>query len=805
MQIAYMILTAMLSVTGFKRLKAKYKFSSYWLIWSFILAIVYLYYRIDGSVWTFTEVFNGYSFKAADIILPIPVYFSMGQLLSHRKRIQSCEEGKGFLYDDPIPIDELDDIHNRARFLEVLKNRILNSNSGESSFCIGVIGQWGSGKTTFIRALKHKLHTSDDVIKIDFDPWLRTEDVNLTEAFFTEFSLRLSTHTDLLKSDIEKYVQHLAKNQSSTIYSSVFQYLFPSINFNSSSLELLKRKINDALETIQKKVIVFIDDIDRLDQDETVEVLRLIRNAAGFRNVFYIVAFDKVQVQNCLKEKFDIGNDRYLEKIFQVEFYLTPFKESALLDDFVKKLKSRLVEDEGIILDKMFSAQEWPEPNYSWIGDHISHHRDIIRFLNLFDLHYRFVRKEIFIPDFISILVLRYKYPDFYYHLYKNRFDFLTFRGKESELYDDGVLVLKTKPQSVGLENTLLREKLNKGMDEFGIEAGDLGPLHILEHIFDPSHNPGYISELTRLRGEKNAHLSIVYNEYFSRYFDFSFDGMLSQSEFDKAINGSKTALFKKIDHWCKTNKKGREVIESLERIVEYPNFEVFDKVISALIHISNSEDNRKINLFADSKKFIKRFEKSSQNNWYILTRVFGTMEACKKYLTETFSQYCSVENWAYNTIAKAATLERGEFILSQREVITLLYSADRKFFSSNPKIDFDFRNYMVNFIRHGRSLGDYTVAKQIKEYLEKDMKETIKLFIGICPRHANEGTYKLYSDWINLIYEDQNQFIVAIKNYSSDYGQEIDDFLQKVSEQAPRDCVAYEFKSLPIAPADQY
>lgn len=785
-------------------MKSKYKYSTYWLIWSLILAMVYLHYKIDASVWTFAEVFDGYGFKAADIILPIPIYFFVCQILSRRKSLPSYEDGNGFLYDDPKPLDETNDIHDRLRFLEHLKERILNSPSGESSFCIGIIGQWGSGKTTFINALKHRLQPSDDVIKIDFDPWLRAEDVNLTEAFFTEFSVRLSTQTDLLKSDIEKYVQLIAKKQSSTIISSVFQYLFPSINFNSSSLEHLKRKINDALENIQKKVIVFIDDIDRLDQDETIEVLRLIRNSAGFSNVFYIVAFDKVQVQNCLKEKFDIGYDRYLEKIFQVEFYLTPLKKSALLNDFVRQLKSRLDKSESIILDKMFSANEWSGTNYSWIGDHVNHHRDIVRFLNLFDLHYTFVRQEIFFPDFISILILRLRYPELYYDLFRNRFDFLTFKAKESELFDDGELVLKTKPDSVGLANTLLHEKLEKGIAEFSIKAGDLGPLDILGHIFEPSHKPGYLSELPRLRAEKNAHLSIVNNVYFSRYFDYSFDGMLSQAEFDEAINGAKTTLITKIDHWCETYDVGREVIESLERITDYPNLEVFDKIISTLIYISDSNQSE-INLFADRKRFLERFEKRSPNNWDILIRIFVTEEACKKYLTGIFLQNCSVRNWTYITIATAATLEDGTFTLSRRELIALLFRADQKYFASQPEINFNFRSYMVDFIRHGKVIGDETVAQQVRAYIESNMKESLKLFIGACARHADEGTYKFYNDWINAIYDDLDHFIAAVKEYDSDYGREIDDFLQKVSEQAPRDCVVYEFKFLPIAPSEQH
>ncbi|MBK9318882.1 MAG: hypothetical protein IPM91_08740 [Bacteroidetes bacterium] len=43
------------------------------------------------------------------------------------------------------------------------------------------------------------------------------------------------------------------------------------------------------LTEFRRKIIVFIDDLDRLTGDELVDVLKLIRNTANFRTLFLLL------------------------------------------------------------------------------------------------------------------------------------------------------------------------------------------------------------------------------------------------------------------------------------------------------------------------------------------------------------------------------------------------------------------------------------------------------------------------------------------------------------------------------------
>lgn len=55
--------------------------------------------------------------------------------------------------------------------------------------------------------------------------------------------------------------------------------------------------------------MVVIDDLDRLEGTELMAVLKLIRITANFKNLIFIVAYDKGFVANALK---GVGGEEFL-------------------------------------------------------------------------------------------------------------------------------------------------------------------------------------------------------------------------------------------------------------------------------------------------------------------------------------------------------------------------------------------------------------------------------------------------------------------------------------------------------------
>ncbi|MGR9632862.1 P-loop NTPase fold protein [Bacillus cereus] len=101
-----------------------------------------------------------------------------------------------------------------------------------------------------------------------------------------------------------------------------------------------------------KKIIVYIDDLDRLDDEEIHSVFKLVKLIADFRHTTYILAFDEEIVENVLSTKYsgkkasEIGTS-FLEKIIQVPLYLPPADSEdirrIIFQGFVNVLKGNQI------------------------------------------------------------------------------------------------------------------------------------------------------------------------------------------------------------------------------------------------------------------------------------------------------------------------------------------------------------------------------------------------------------------------------------------------------------------------------
>lgn len=103
-----------------------------------------------------------------------------------------------------------------------------------------------------------------------------------------------------------------------------------SLSIREESLYEKKMDLSDKFLRLSRPVVVFIDDIDRLEREEVFEVLRLIRNTADLNNTIYLVAYDKEYVTTVLEEKNIKDAASYLEKIFPVEVHLPKVEDNLI-------------------------------------------------------------------------------------------------------------------------------------------------------------------------------------------------------------------------------------------------------------------------------------------------------------------------------------------------------------------------------------------------------------------------------------------------------------------------------------------
>ena len=90
------------------------------------------------------------------------------------------------------------------------------------------------------------------------------------------------------------------------------------------SIEGAKKKLAKALRASDQRIIVIIDDLDRLMPSEMRSVFSLVKSLGDLPNVLYVLSFDDSVVQKALQDSAEKIDPAFLEKIVQVSLKLPP-------------------------------------------------------------------------------------------------------------------------------------------------------------------------------------------------------------------------------------------------------------------------------------------------------------------------------------------------------------------------------------------------------------------------------------------------------------------------------------------------
>jgi len=387
-----------------------------------LFLIIYFYYRFFGSTWKFTG-FKGYEkVKYTDIIF-VSVLPLLSQLYFKLKKKQPKTNLPSFVEERPIE-NIKDDSFQRSELAKKLIDKILNTKN-KNSFAIGIYGKWGSGKTSFLNLIKE--NTKDkNVIEIDFNPWQNYDAKTILIDFFDT----LKSHLSKEHLGISRLIDNYKKSLNLSIGNSLFKMI---LNQNNNSLSDEEKKLKEAIKQIDKKLIIYIDDIDRLQAEEIFQVMKLIRNSVNFPNVFFIVTFSRDYVLEHLDKITNNKAAEYLQKIFQLEIPLPDYEDWKIRNKLWNLLGLILLEKQGVKCDKITECKDKCEQiddceivrralfNKELTGynreikyKQLESFRDIHRFINSFKISYEKLAGEVNVIDLINLEILRSKYPDVY-------------------------------------------------------------------------------------------------------------------------------------------------------------------------------------------------------------------------------------------------------------------------------------------------------------------------------------------------------------------------------------------------------
>lgn len=235
-----------------------------------------------------------------------------------------------------------DDKLERKAIAENFKSILLNTDLN----VISVSAPWGGGKTYFIQNLIKLME--NDSINILYNAWESDFYESPLIPLFVELFNELEKVD--IKTKLEKDIKWSKKFAKNICKKSSFQVgvnlgvVNCAANFDpnkkmikSEYIELkgemceFKSKLTSIQTKLNKKIIIFVDELDRCHPMYTIKTLEIIKHFFGIPNIIFVLSVDKKQVENSVRQIFgvNIGEENgYLRKFIDVDFQLpTPSME----------------------------------------------------------------------------------------------------------------------------------------------------------------------------------------------------------------------------------------------------------------------------------------------------------------------------------------------------------------------------------------------------------------------------------------------------------------------------------------------
>lgn len=351
------------------------------------------------------------------------------------------------LLDDPASTPGLGWPDYAGAFAEIIEH-------SEPQFAIGIFGDWGSGKTTLMQAIARELKTRPDVVQVWFNAWRYEREEHLivpmldtlreglvewaeqhaageeqsrareaaetigraARALLAGFSVRAKVPLGLAEVELDPraVMEAFEKKQATDDPSS----------FYHASFNAMRKAVGEFVDGGARRVVVFIDDLDRclpLSALEVLESMKLFFDLEGF---VFVVGLDQQVIERSVELKYrsptesaangekapENGNapgkrvdgTSYIKKIFQVSFGL-PRIRTEDLEEYVE----RLTQDANLPAAQVANFSDHVRKHLSYLpGDSPVNPREVKRLLNAYTIQLKMLsaRGIVIDPDVVLAL-----------------------------------------------------------------------------------------------------------------------------------------------------------------------------------------------------------------------------------------------------------------------------------------------------------------------------------------------------------------------------------------------------------------
>ncbi|MGB8989058.1 MAG: P-loop NTPase fold protein, partial [Candidatus Sulfotelmatobacter sp.] len=227
--------------------------------------------------------------------------------------------------DDPIETWAQDAL-GRAALVDTISIKLMISKTP----VLALFGEFGSGKTSILNLLRRNLENK--AIVVSFSTWLPGSQETLTSYLLADIATECQKQYIVpgLRKSAERFASALAQ---SVPFLKGYPELFPAAT-QRDDIE----SVRAALSRLPKRVIVLLDELDRMEKNELLTLLKVIRGTATLPNLSFVCASNREAIAETVKGEFNDKSNLYFEKFFPVSVQIPKPDREALCEAGIERL-----------------------------------------------------------------------------------------------------------------------------------------------------------------------------------------------------------------------------------------------------------------------------------------------------------------------------------------------------------------------------------------------------------------------------------------------------------------------------------
>src|ERR1051326_3419910 len=272
------------------------------------------------------------------------------------------------LLDDPAMRPGLGFPSYASAFAEIIEH-------SKAQFAVGIFGDWGSGKTTLMRAIQQRFDGHPDVVTVWFNAWRYEKESHLIVPLLDTLREALAARAESSqaspaeKGRARRAAASVGRAGKALLAGVTLSAGLPGLgvtidpgkvladlqsearqpneelSFYHFAFNLLREAISEFSQQGARRVVVFIDDLDRCLPENALDVLESMKLFFDMEGFVFVVGLDQSVVERAVALKYasagsadvPVEGTAYVKKVFQVPFGL-PRIGTDLLPEYLEIL-----------------------------------------------------------------------------------------------------------------------------------------------------------------------------------------------------------------------------------------------------------------------------------------------------------------------------------------------------------------------------------------------------------------------------------------------------------------------------------